>query len=65
MKAPHDGLEIFTLASARAEFERRYISETLESCNGNMSRAAGFLGLERSNLYKKMKALGLKKKDKT
>ena len=48
-----------TLAVAREEFERRYIAKKHEACHGNMSRTAEALGVERSYLYKKMKALGL------
>ncbi len=48
-----------TLALAREDFERRYIAKKHESCRGNMSRTAEALGVERSYLYKKMKALGL------
>jgi two-component system nitrogen regulation response regulator NtrX len=48
-----------TLAAAREDFERRYIALKHESCGRNMSRTAEALGVERSYLYKKMKALGL------
>ena len=48
-----------TLALAREEFERRYIAAKHEACSGNMTRTAEALGVERSYLYKKMKALGL------
>ncbi len=48
-----------TLALAREDFERRYIAKKHEACHGNMSRTAEALGVERSYLYKKMKALGL------
>ena len=48
-----------SLALAREDFERRYIAKKHESCKGNMSRTAEALGVERSYLYKKMKALGL------
>jgi two-component system nitrogen regulation response regulator NtrX len=48
-----------TLALAREDFERRYIARKHEACHGNMSRTAESLGVERSYLYKKMKALGL------
>ncbi len=47
------------LAAAREDFERRYIAKKHEACHGNMSRTAEALGVERSYLYKKMKALGL------
>jgi two-component system nitrogen regulation response regulator NtrX len=48
-----------TLSLAREDFERRYIAKKHEACRGNMSRTAEALGVERSYLYKKMKALGL------
>jgi two-component system nitrogen regulation response regulator NtrX len=51
--------EFESLALAREDFERRYIAKKHESCHGNMSRTAEALGVERSYLYKKMKALGL------
>lgn len=46
------------LREARERFERAYIHETLTACGGNMSRAARVLGLERSHLYRKLRALG-------
>jgi len=51
--------ETGSLASAREEFERRYILAKYRECGGNMSRTAEALGVERSNLYRKMKAYGL------
>ncbi|MCC6392451.1 MAG: sigma-54-dependent Fis family transcriptional regulator, partial [Bryobacterales bacterium] len=39
--------------------EREYILKKLEETKGNVSRTAELLGLERSNLYRKMKALGI------
>jgi two-component system nitrogen regulation response regulator NtrX len=48
-----------SLAAAREDFERRYISRKHRECGGNMSRTAEVLGVERSNLYRKMKAYGL------
>ncbi len=48
-----------TLTAAREEFERRYILRKYRECGGNMSRTAESLGVERSNLYRKMKAYGL------
>jgi two-component system nitrogen regulation response regulator NtrX len=54
-RGPGDG----TLVAAREEFERRYILERYRECGGNMSRTAEALGVERSNLYRKMKAYGL------
>jgi len=48
-----------SLFAAREAFERRYILERYRECGGNMSRTAESLGVERSNLYRKMKAFGL------
>jgi two-component system nitrogen regulation response regulator NtrX len=48
-----------TLAAAREEFERQFILQRYRECGGNMSRTAEALGVERSNLYRKMKAYGL------
>jgi two-component system nitrogen regulation response regulator NtrX len=47
------------LAEARERFEREYILRALAAQQGNMSRTAELLGLERSHLYRKMKAYGL------
>ncbi len=51
--------EFGTLLQAREAYERDYILKKLDECHGNMSRAAEALGLERSHLYRKMKALGV------
>ncbi|MEZ5367210.1 MAG: sigma-54 dependent transcriptional regulator [Bryobacterales bacterium] len=48
-----------TLDEARKAYEREYVLKTLEAENGNMTRTAEALGLERSHLYRKMKALGI------
>jgi two-component system nitrogen regulation response regulator NtrX len=55
-----DGGSLTTLRSARSEFEREYIGRVVAACGGNMSRAARVLGLERSHLYRKLRALGLR-----
>jgi two-component system, NtrC family, nitrogen regulation response regulator NtrX len=47
------------LYEARDDWERHYITSTLNACDGNISRTADTLGLERSHLYKKMKSLGI------
>jgi len=52
-------VEAGTLAQAREDFERRYILRHYHECGGNMSRTAEALGVERSNLYRKMKGYGL------
>jgi two-component system nitrogen regulation response regulator NtrX len=48
-----------TLHEARDGFERDLILRTLAEQQGNMSRTADVLGVERSNLYRKMKAFGI------
>jgi two-component system nitrogen regulation response regulator NtrX len=47
------------LFEARDTWERNYILSALTSFDGNISRTADALGIERSNLYKKMRALGI------
>jgi two-component system nitrogen regulation response regulator NtrX len=47
------------LFSARDAWERAYILDALALFEGNISRTADALGLERSNLYKKMRGLGI------
>ena len=51
--------EFSTLQQAREAYERDYILKELDRTHGNISRAAEALGLERSHLYRKMKALGI------
>jgi len=48
-----------SLQDVREAAEREYILRKLEEAGGNVSRAAELLGLERSNLYRKMKTLGI------
>jgi two-component system nitrogen regulation response regulator NtrX len=48
-----------TLHEARERFERDLIARTLAEQQGNVSRTADVLGVERSNLYRKMRAYGL------
>jgi two-component system nitrogen regulation response regulator NtrX len=57
--APAIAAAIEPLFDARDEWERRYILTALSALDGNISRTADALGLERSNLYKKMRALGI------
>jgi two-component system nitrogen regulation response regulator NtrX len=53
------GGDLFTLHDARDRFERDYILRALEAQQGNISRTAEVLGVERSNLYRKMRAFGI------
>jgi two-component system nitrogen regulation response regulator NtrX len=47
------------LHEARERFERDYILRALAAQQGNISRTAEALGVERSNLYRKMRAFGI------
>jgi two-component system nitrogen regulation response regulator NtrX len=47
------------LRQARARFERQYILERLVANGGNLIRTARDLGIERTNLYRKMRQLGI------
>src|ERR1017187_8211593 len=62
-KSAARGEEFSTLLEAREAYERDYILKKLDECHGNMSRTAEALGLERSHLYRKMKALGVSIKE--
>jgi Nif-specific regulatory protein len=48
-----------SLAEATREFQQHYIRKTIDVSRGNMSAAAKRLGLHRSNLYRKMRQLGM------
>ena len=52
-------IEHLTLQAARSRFEREFILKALAAQQGNISRTADVLGVERSNLYRKMRALGI------
>ncbi len=46
-----------TLKQARARFERDYIASVLDQHRGRIAEAAKALGLQRTNLYRKMRSL--------
>ena len=52
-----------SLQEYRQSQERDFILKKLEETKGNVTRAAELLGLERSNLYRKMRALGIAPKE--
>ncbi len=63
-KQPDRPLDRFgSLQEVREAAEREYILKKLEETSGNVTRTAELLGLERSNLYRKMKALGIGPKE--
>jgi two-component system nitrogen regulation response regulator NtrX len=47
------------LREAREAFEREYLRAQIRRFSGNISRTAAFIGMERSALHRKLKALGL------
>ena len=47
------------LREARETFEREYLKVQIRRFSGNISRTASFIGMERSALHRKLKALGL------
>lgn len=48
-----------SLSAARREAERVVIVTALNDTNWNVTRAAARIGIERTNLHKKMRALGI------
>ena len=48
-----------SLRVAREDFERDYIRRALIACEGNVQETASALGIERTNLYRKMRKLGM------
>jgi transcriptional regulator of acetoin/glycerol metabolism len=52
---------VSSLQEVRKSAERERILQTLEAANWNVSRAARILGIERTNLDKRIRSLGLRK----
>ena len=48
------------LKEARENFEKEYLTIQLKKFNGNISKTANFVGMERSALHRKLKGLGIK-----
>ncbi len=48
------------LKEAREKFEKEYLTIQLKKFNGNISKTASFVGMERSALHRKLKVLGIK-----
>ena len=48
------------LKDAREKFEKEYLTVQLRKFNGNISKTANFVGMERSALHRKLKGLGIK-----
>ncbi len=52
-------LQVPSFREARALFEKQFLRRKLTECGGNVSLLAENIGLERSHLYRKLKAYGL------
>ena len=52
----------YNMKDARDLFERNYIVTQLARFNGNISRTAAFIGMERTALHRKLKYLGIDKR---
>jgi len=48
-----------SLRDGKEAYEREYILRKLSECDGNVSRTAREMGIDRSHLYRRMKALGV------
>jgi two-component system, NtrC family, nitrogen regulation response regulator NtrX len=57
--------EVFELPlrEAREEFERSYLLHQLKQCRGSVSRLSQRVGMERTHLYRKLRALGINPKE--
>ena len=58
-KISEDRLSV-PLKEAREKFEKEYLTIQLKKFNGNISKTADFVGMERSALHRKLKGLGIK-----
>jgi two-component system nitrogen regulation response regulator NtrX len=63
IRLPRAGTAHGSLHEARTQAERDLIRQALEEAGGNVSAAARALGIERTRLHKRIRALGLSKVD--
>ena len=49
------------LKEAREKFEKEYLTIQLKKFNGNISKTANFVGMERSALHRKLKGIRVSK----
>lgn len=59
IKDLQDDLMGLTLRDARESFERLYLSAQIDKFDGNISKTAQFIGMERSALHRKLKSLDI------
>ena len=58
-EAPESSLMEGSFKDAKVKFEKAFIARKLREFNVNISQTAEAIGIERSNLHKKIKAYGL------
>ena len=61
IRLPREAGTPSTLEETRAQAEREVIRQALEDAGGNVAAAARALGIERTRLHKRIRALGLDK----
>ena len=59
----HEKLYQLPLREARESFEREYLLHKLKEVNGNISKLSERVGMERTHLYRKLRALGISAKE--
>ena len=47
------------LREAREQFEREYLAYQLQACGGSVGKLSKLVGMERTNLYRKLRSLGI------
>jgi len=62
IRLPRDGVQKSSVQEAREKAEREHLLRALEQAQWNVSGAARALGMERTNLHKRIRALGLSRK---
>jgi two-component system, NtrC family, nitrogen regulation response regulator NtrX len=50
---------------ATEAYHREFIQRKLEEAEGNVSRAAELMGVDRSHLYRRMRALGIQNRERS
>ena len=53
------GVYDLPLREARERFEREYLVHQLQACNGSVGSLSKLVGMERTNLYRKLRSLGI------
>jgi two-component system, NtrC family, nitrogen regulation response regulator NtrX len=56
---PSSALRFPSFREAMDEFQRKFIEQKIAEAGGNISKAADLMGVDRSHLYRRIKALGI------